>query len=178
VNGENAGSFDSSPKARCAVAAAVAGSATSRADGELAALLHSLDALVPAERGARRAARSRLVAARDTSAPPLRTGRQPSATAAADAHTSPPSDLERAARSPTRCGGGSSPDHAPREGKSRLLSPRTDAASARRARRRPPEETTRGRPPHGAPRHGGHGSHRARSGTRPGLREPSSARRR
>ena len=95
------------------------------ADGELAALLDALDALV-ARRGevlgervearARRRLRTRSGAGRAAR------GGRPSAIAAADAQTRPPcsSTSSARARSPTRCGGGSRPlpQCTPRDGNS------------------------------------------------------------
>ena len=85
------------------------------ADGELAALLDALDALVARERerlrepvDARLVARARARSARAAPRPAAAARRAP----CADAQTSPPraSTSSARARSPTRCGGGSSPD--------------------------------------------------------------------
>ena len=98
------------------------------ADGELAALLDALDALVAGERELLgEPVDPGLLAGGELDAAPAAAsgGGIRSASAAADAQTSPPaaSTSSARARSPTRCGGGSSPDsHAtPRLGKQRDL---------------------------------------------------------
>ena len=108
---------------------------------ELAALLGPVDSLVAGERERlREPVEAGLVAdVEPDRLRPLGSGRYPSASAVADAQTSPPraSTSSARARSPTRCGGGSSPEpqRTPRLGSSATRSgPRNQPAASAASR--------------------------------------------
>ena len=127
------------------------------ANGELAALLDALDALVAGERellGEQRRSRARR-RARSRSAPAAPSGGGiGSASASADEQTSPPraSTSSARARSPTRCGGGSrpgAPAHAARREERDVVlaeEPRRPPRRGRARRRRRAAARTSGRP--------------------------------